>query len=614
MSGRHHTSGDASSGDALTLAAIEAALAPGLHPDTSAALLASVEVAVAHASKPVVMHVSSVDIDCNLRLVSSSGSSSGAVSSKQVAGSSCSVLVTKPDGVLEKDWKRRHYFWSRFDRGIRMDVAGFFEVTPESISAYISYRFRHLRSIVDGTVGCGGNLVQFLRPNSDIIDEIGRCVLPGWPSTTGGGVSRNAKNRNHHSWNQLGRQTGRHRLLVGVDIEDIRLEDCTHNLRIYGHTGRIERPEDCNSKSGRVDKVQKESPRARLTSAVPNLDCTAEIEAHTDVSPLKPNGNTTAVVSEEMHLRRGRFEKVASSLVDISHVSLDASEILCEQERERKFDVVFLSPPWGGPEHLDLDVFRFSFVTDVAGIPCDIRELFAAACGIARNVVLYLPRHQDLRELAQLAADFGFPEFEVESVCYVKPHRHRKLLIAYFGRDLLLQEQARMYDKMAVKSANSIGNGNNSPMADHGGVGRLDSTEDELQGVADKSSKQAVSARPEKCDDIVVVAEVNDRNCNKAPSSGPDSNLGSSSACSSAGSRESRSTTPQRPSSQRAEAEEVATEQRGQRRREVLTTRFDYCPEGVSKVRILSRGFISRGMIPKMTRLLEQRGVPLLSL
>merc|ERR1711963_1137199 len=72
-------------------------------------------------------------------------------------------------------------------------------------------------------------------------------------------------------------------------------------------------------------------------------------------------------------------------------------------------DAVFLSPPWGGPGHLDADYFSLK------DVDCpDIVRLFEAAAMLSPRIVLYLPRHVDLHEIAILASMHGFPAVEVE--------------------------------------------------------------------------------------------------------------------------------------------------------------------------------------------------------
>ncbi|CAJ1381831.1 unnamed protein product [Effrenium voratum] len=99
---------------------------------------------------------------------------------------------------------------------------------------------------------------------------------------------------------------------------------------------------------------------------------------------------------------------------------------------EGQVDAVFLSPPWGGPGHLDCPHFSLRDVE----VP-DIVRLFAAACKLSRRVVLYLPRHTDLHEVGILAQQHGFPAVEVEKVFFQHPTPHLKLVVVYFSPEVL---------------------------------------------------------------------------------------------------------------------------------------------------------------------------------
>ncbi|CAE7609851.1 Tgs1, partial [Symbiodinium microadriaticum] len=95
-------------------------------------------------------------------------------------------------------------------------------------------------------------------------------------------------------------------------------------------------------------------------------------------------------------------------------------------------DAVFLSPPWGGPGHLESNYFSLRDVQ----VP-DIVHLFAAAAKLSPRVALYLPRHTDLHEIAILAAVNGFSAVEVEKVFFQHPTPHLKLIVVYFSKDVV---------------------------------------------------------------------------------------------------------------------------------------------------------------------------------
>ncbi|KAF9905347.1 Trimethylguanosine synthase [Linnemannia zychae] len=65
-----------------------------------------------------------------------------------------------------------------------------------------------------------------------------------------------------------------------------------------------------------------------------------------------------------------------------------------------KADVVFLSPPWGGPGYLAQDVFDIK-----RDIPMDGEFLFNETCKITKNIAYFLPRNSDPNQIGRLATN-----------------------------------------------------------------------------------------------------------------------------------------------------------------------------------------------------------------
>ena len=63
----------------------------------------------------------------------------------------------------------------------------------------------------------------------------------------------------------------------------------------------------------------------------------------------------------------------------------------------RKIDVVFLSPPWGGPEYLSVPEYSLARTQ-----PEPAAELFRLARLLTPNVAFYLPRNSALEDIAAL--------------------------------------------------------------------------------------------------------------------------------------------------------------------------------------------------------------------
>ncbi|XP_005396132.1 PREDICTED: trimethylguanosine synthase [Chinchilla lanigera] len=88
-----------------------------------------------------------------------------------------------------------------------------------------------------------------------------------------------------------------------------------------------------------------------------------------------------------------------------------------------KADVVFLSPPWGGPDYATAETF------DIRTMMCpDGFEIFRLSQKITNNIVYFLPRNADIDQVASLAGPGGEVEIEQNFL-----NNKLKTITAYFG-------------------------------------------------------------------------------------------------------------------------------------------------------------------------------------
>ncbi|XP_077639694.1 trimethylguanosine synthase isoform X1 [Lonchura striata] len=86
-------------------------------------------------------------------------------------------------------------------------------------------------------------------------------------------------------------------------------------------------------------------------------------------------------------------------------------------------DVVFLSPPWGGPDYATAEIF------DIQTMICpDGFEIFRLSKMITNNIVYFLPRNADINQVASLAGPGGKVEIEQNFL-----NNKLKTITAYFG-------------------------------------------------------------------------------------------------------------------------------------------------------------------------------------
>lgn len=90
-------------------------------------------------------------------------------------------------------------------------------------------------------------------------------------------------------------------------------------------------------------------------------------------------------------------------------------------------DVVFLSPPWGGPSYQEKGLFNLKDVKP------DVFQTFALCRKITNNIALLVPRNTDADQLAQLAGPGGKVEIEQNLL-----NNKIKTITAYYG-DLIAQ-------------------------------------------------------------------------------------------------------------------------------------------------------------------------------
>ncbi|KAH9893156.1 S-adenosyl-L-methionine-dependent methyltransferase [Cubamyces lactineus] len=147
--------------------------------------------------------------------------------------------------------------------------------------------------------------------------------------------------------------------------------------------------------------------------------------------------------------------------------TLPCSENRDGQRRRRKIDVVFLSPPWGGPSYISGSPTKAKTLPEPAGASGDVhaefslesirpihgRDLFKVARGITKNIAYFLPRNTNLEEVSQLVVEDSSdgaaqkrPNADVERIEVEEEWMGSKLkaLTCYFGG--LVAGQEDMFD------------------------------------------------------------------------------------------------------------------------------------------------------------------------
>ncbi|XP_064026696.1 trimethylguanosine synthase isoform X2 [Pogoniulus pusillus] len=121
---------------------------------------------------------------------------------------------------------------------------------------------------------------------------------------------------------------------------------------------------------------------------------------------------------EKLSLARNNAE-VYGVAEQIEFVCGDFMELAADLQA----DVVFLSPPWGGPDYATAEIF------DIQTMICpDGFEIFRLSKKITNNIVYFLPRNADIDQVASLAGPGGKVEIEQNFL-----NNKLKTITAYFG-------------------------------------------------------------------------------------------------------------------------------------------------------------------------------------
>lgn len=121
-------------------------------------------------------------------------------------------------------------------------------------------------------------------------------------------------------------------------------------------------------------------------------------------------------------------------------------------------DVVFLSPPWGGPEYLDQKTFDISNMAGLDGL-----EIFQIAARLTRNVAYFVPRNTDAAALAKLAGVGNRVEIEQNILNW-----KTKTITAYYG-GLIVDDE--------TESKEMIGGDDDEEIGERNGMEQFEATE-----------------------------------------------------------------------------------------------------------------------------------------
>ncbi|SCU95474.1 LAME_0F12288g1_1 [Lachancea meyersii CBS 8951] len=93
-----------------------------------------------------------------------------------------------------------------------------------------------------------------------------------------------------------------------------------------------------------------------------------------------------------------------------------------------QIDCVFSSPPWGGPQYLNSELYDLENALQPRGL----RETLQGLLRVSENVVMFLPRNSDLGQVSQVTRELLGNE-ALCKVIYVKDNGYLKGIMCFWG-------------------------------------------------------------------------------------------------------------------------------------------------------------------------------------
>ncbi|KAJ1427013.1 RNA cap guanine-N2 methyltransferase-domain-containing protein [Ochromonadaceae sp. CCMP2298] len=276
-----------------------------------------------------------------------------------------------PQGVHLKYWDQRYRLLSKFDHGILLDEESWYSITPEAVAKHVTAscigRARekadmNIQHVLDCFSGCGGNSIPFAAQ--------GRAV-------------------------------------TSIDLDEQKLQHLRHNAGVYKASGEITTvcADVYTYLESQLDPATLSQVQAQYQAILQ-----ASVEADAEYPPegatsLVAEAPGSGIVADSV---ADAVDSVGGAGADTGTDCSPAPELHaisgasgeCAQ-KPSTFDLIILSPPWGGPEYIDAPSFDlYTMLTCGCGM-----YLAMLAQAVSRNVLYLLPiqtHDWQLRDIAQI--------------------------------------------------------------------------------------------------------------------------------------------------------------------------------------------------------------------
>ncbi|VEU24092.1 DEKNAAC105385 [Brettanomyces naardenensis] len=288
-------------------------------------------------------------------------------------------------GPMKKYWRSRYRLFSRYDEGIILTKELWFSVTPEDIAMFIakfiSTAFKgNCHSILDLFCGGGGNTIQFLRYFERVygLDSNPmhlQCSLNNANVYFDEEIIRDHLNLIECEWG--GADTGEADEASGLvnrsgsnDFEvggQIRNDGDIHD----GDEEDSDEEDSDEENSNEEDSGKEDSDKENSESSSEDSDISTSSSSVSDSSSTSSSADN--------------YTKTVDYL------------------KEQHIDVIFASPPWGGPSYLKSEKYDLNRL-----LPLDLGSLLRSLRVISDRIVLFLPRNSDLEQIQAISEEvFG---------------------------------------------------------------------------------------------------------------------------------------------------------------------------------------------------------------
>ncbi|CAH8636541.1 unnamed protein product [Schistosoma rodhaini] len=329
--------------------------------------------------------------------------------------------------ILPKYWKRRYDLFERFDEGVQLDEESWYSITPEAIACHQA-KTCSCDLLVDAFAGVGGNTIQFAR-TCRLVLAIENCfprLLMLQINAQIYGVLSNI-------------------MLVCGDVEKI-----LSSLRIVLFSSTSSTIDDDTNVqisenqygSDNLEAISICSPEKNQSTLLSgNNEQSVDFLSETSIN-IEDNISKSNFNSSERHSSSPSFLLANTETTFEVNPELNGNGTL-EKPSNSTFnsliDIIFMSPPWGGPDYIGkvfppgstswnqrkrrhwlYDLKEMEPIKNLEDIPF-LNKALNISRHVCNKILIYLPRNSSIGQLIQMSWPLGNCEY-IADCCSCKQY------------------------------------------------------------------------------------------------------------------------------------------------------------------------------------------------